>query len=260
MCDRFWVESTIASKYDTYKPLDKKYVTMKGLQSVDTRIVIHELMHTDLVAQDRPHIIDQLYNGGRAYGAEVISDWVTVKHDTVAVINNADSYAIFVMAVYWKNQFGYLPEPDQEDMYHESKDCTGGDGLEYFARGTAIDHVENFCMDAAAKYTLGQAGTFEKGYESGMPEHTIWAFTWKAEGRKAANEVFDKCNAAMREIIDGCETNDGTWKHGGAYTWGTDSGKEYSWTLRSARDRPYPKGSNVGKCDVWYKFFYGKSP
>lgn len=279
VCSYFWFESSTQSVYDKYKDLDKKYIVMKGLQGTYTRSVIHELFHTTLVTQDRPHPIDQLYQGARAYGAEVISEWVTqYKARPADVLANADSFAIFVsgslfpsqetscsiptnapihLAIYWKNKFGFLPPPDQEDTFRDKRECYNMDGDQYFSRGTAITHIDNFCEEAATKYQIGVGGTFEKNYESGMPEMTTWSMKTNSKSAKPGAEVHDKCRQAMGELIDGCDTNNGFWKTGGVFTWESSSGgDEYEFAINPKRERPLPKGKVMGKCDVWYKFFY----
>lgn len=142
-------------------------------------------------------------------------------------------------------------------MFRDNKECANSDGFEYFARETAIKHVEAFCDEAVHQYEVGKGGTFEKIYEEGKPESTMWSLTTTSKSRKPGSEVHSKCLQAMGELIDGCDTNDGTWKTGGGFTWGSEGNNEYVFSIAPKRERPWPKGEIVGDCDVWYKFpFY----
>lgn len=101
VCNYFWNEQTTDNVYNTYKDLDKKYIVLKGLQGTYTRSFIHELFHAELVTEDRPHPVDMIYQGKRAYGAEVISEWVLeYKAKPEDVLKNADSFAIFVIGTW----------------------------------------------------------------------------------------------------------------------------------------------------------------
>jgi hypothetical protein len=234
---------------------------MKGLGGVDVKTLMHELMHTDLIAEDRPHIIDQEWNGNRVYGSDRIHDWVAnYKARTSTVLNNADSYAIFLMAAYWETRFGFLPPPDQLSPYHDKKECYPNDSFDYFFRDDGRAHVEEFCNEAAAKYKMGTTSSFDKNFNIGTAEETAWTFGWKSNGIQDGEAVLDKCLAVMAELIDGCDTDSATWKHGGGFTWATDPGSpdaEYSFSVRAQKERNWPIGAKKGKCDVWYKFpFY----
>ncbi|KAF2734646.1 hypothetical protein EJ04DRAFT_602331 [Polyplosphaeria fusca] len=255
MCDRFWLETTTEKKYDTYKDLDEDSINMKGLQSVDVRVVVHELMHTDMIAEDRKHIEDRLYQGSRVYGSEVIYEWIhEYKARTADVINNADSYALFVMAVYWKGKFGYLPKPSRDAVLNDKKECNG-QTREYFSRDPHYGHIDGFCNDAVNKYEPGNSGKHEKRYYEGLPEEVKWNMQWQASGHEDAQTVLDKCISVFKDLIDGCDTNDHLRKHGGGFTWASNGKQEYQFTIAPVRERP-TRSRTPGKCDVYYKFLY----
>lgn len=89
--------------------------------------MLHEMMHIDFTAPGL-HIPDRTFNGPRAYTAPGVAAWVGSGASTSDVINNADSYAQFVNAIYWKNALGYLPPPDLEVALTPQKNCIGGGG------------------------------------------------------------------------------------------------------------------------------------
>ncbi|KAF2726525.1 hypothetical protein EJ04DRAFT_599373 [Polyplosphaeria fusca] len=242
LCENFWYEPTTDSKYDIYKGLDKKYITMKCLQNVDLRVIIHELMHTSLIQQGVP-----------AYGAEVLDKWIRdSKTKTIDVLINADSYAVFVLACFWKEKFGFLPPPDQESQWHESPECHHSDYSVYFDGDVAKTHIENFCKEAAAKYTPGNWGYLEKSYETGKPDEQTWKLAWSKEARKDPVEIRRKCEENFGKILNDCQPDNNFWKQGGAITWYTEqvNDAEYKFQLDGVRERPTPVGEPWERCGV----------
>lgn len=148
----------------------------------------------------------------------------------------------------------FNPKP----QYNDKKECAGKEE-EYFWRDNARAHVDEYCNEMGGQYKPGTEGNFEKSYETGTAEEQIWSFQWKAKGQSEQPAVVEKCKAVMADLIDGCDTNSHEWKHGGRFVWATDPNSpdaEYTFNMRAKRARNTPVGKRVGKCDVWYKFWY----
>jgi hypothetical protein len=99
-----------------------------SLPQTDAGKMLHEIMHINLISQDRPHIFDRVFNGLHAYTAPTVAAWVASGASVKDVINNADSHTQFANGIYWENTFGYLPPPDQPKALTSTKECIGGGG------------------------------------------------------------------------------------------------------------------------------------
>ncbi|KAH8727070.1 hypothetical protein GQ44DRAFT_758170 [Phaeosphaeriaceae sp. PMI808] len=237
----------------------KVAVAMNFLEN-DAGKMLHEMMHIDLITADRPHIIDQMYQGARVYTAPIVADWVlNYKARTADVVQNADSYTQFVNAVFFTSKWGFLPPPAREEKLKEELECYNG-GNAYVDKGQD-KHIEDFCNKVAAEYQPGSFGEITKQYNEGTPEHFQLKFSRDQTGKLPSNDVKKQCTDTVPKLFHGCDTSSG-WKHGGAYTFRKGEGNNrkdvYAYSFDPKRDRPNPIPAKLpSKCDVWFKFFNG---
>jgi hypothetical protein len=109
-------------QFHLYLPFTKPDMS---LPQTDAGKMLHEIMHINLIRQDRPHIFDRVFNGLHAYTAPTVAAWVASGASVKDVINNADSHTHFANGIYWENTFGYLPPPDQPKALTSTKECIG---------------------------------------------------------------------------------------------------------------------------------------
>ncbi|KAF2468348.1 uncharacterized protein BDR25DRAFT_344341 [Lindgomyces ingoldianus] len=232
----------------------RESVAMSFLEN-DAGKMLHEMMHIDLISADRPHIIDQFYNGARVYTAPIVADWVlNYKAKTADVVQNADSYTQFVNAVFFTSKFGFLPPPQREVPLTGKLEC-GGANNEYVDK-TQDKYIEDFCTNVAAEYQPGSIGEIARQYDEGLPEHVRFRFYRRPGGKLLPNEIKKQCTDTMPKIFHECDTST-NWKHGGAYTFSKGQDDIYTYYVEPRHERPDPIPTKLpGKCDVWYKFWY----
>ncbi|KIW24839.1 hypothetical protein, variant [Cladophialophora immunda] len=115
-CGAFFTINDNKQAFDYGKAKD---ITQLGLDWMRTSgsYLVHEMMHTVKITQDRPHIMDQSFPGAlkrRVYGPKDCAKAARGNSGLGITENtlNADSYAEFMLAMYWKDLFnGQLLPP-----------------------------------------------------------------------------------------------------------------------------------------------------
>ncbi|KIW97417.1 uncharacterized protein Z519_02810 [Cladophialophora bantiana CBS 173.52] len=122
-CGTFFTVPTIDEVFDEYKSADPSTLHLDWMRTGGSYL-LHELMHTTKITQTRPHIIDQVFDGGkRIYGPKDCAKAAKSQSQGGVGLDittkNADSYASFaiayqksLLAMYWKDVFqGNAPPP-----------------------------------------------------------------------------------------------------------------------------------------------------
>jgi lysophospholipase L1-like esterase len=107
-CDPFFTDlSTVDGIYRA-----NKHETTLDMKSMRTSgdILLHSLLESPLITQDRPAVIDQSAAGTdtRIYGTLEVAE-AAVSQPNEILATNADSNAVFAAALYWQTRIGTLP-------------------------------------------------------------------------------------------------------------------------------------------------------
>jgi hypothetical protein len=208
-------------------------------------------MHLNDISNPRPHITDKMVDGHRAYTAPTIADWVlNRKEKTSEVIQNADSYAQFVNAVYFTKEFGFLPKPEKEALV-EQVDCWGEE--DQYIDKNQDKHIADFCNKVTDEYEPGSFGEIIHEYDEGTPDHVRFRL-FRRLGRLPSEDVNAQCLDALPKIFHhNCDT-DSQWKHGGSVTYNKGDEAAYTWYMEPRHARPLPIPAKASaKCEVWWK-------
>lgn len=113
MCDPFFTLNSVASIKRFMEPIKREDLEMIYMESSGEKF-LHEAMHLLAITEDREHIVDQTFDGGRRiYGARDVARAarITATDGFDLVYKNADTYAVFAQAAYWQSIYGIVPPP-----------------------------------------------------------------------------------------------------------------------------------------------------
>ena len=115
VCDPFFTFNNLQEVkrfHESVDPADMQLIYML----TSGQVFLHEAMHLTQITEDRTHIVDQTFDGGRRiYGPRDVAKAARIANregfDKNAI--NADTYAVFAQAAYWQDHYGTVIPPDQ---------------------------------------------------------------------------------------------------------------------------------------------------
>ncbi|KAE9983375.1 hypothetical protein EG328_010012 [Venturia inaequalis] len=256
LCPVWMTMSTPDEQYEMYQNDKKEGAAMNWL-STDVGAVLHEMMHIDLITQSptSPHIIDQMSNGKKMYGAAAIADWIRDDHpSTENVISNADSYNQFVQAIYFKSRFGFLPPPASIVAFKETIECAGNPN-EYIDSTILDRYGPDFCTEVTTKYKAGTQGSFGQTFAKGTPSEFNLELSWSDRATFSNDAVDQQCLDAIGRTTHNCDTAS-RWKSGGYYTISDGEDDVFTYLVKPNKERPPVPTALPATCKVAYKFLY----
>ncbi|KAK0108573.1 hypothetical protein ONS95_003371 [Cadophora gregata] len=112
-CPPFFTMSNVEQQHDYWKDKPTSQLDLRYMQT-SGNVVIHEMLHTKQITQNRPDVFDQTFCFGcrRIYGpVDVAKAAANPNLSPTFTAYNCDSYAQFVIAMYWQELFNVLPPP-----------------------------------------------------------------------------------------------------------------------------------------------------
>ena len=204
-------------------------------------------------------------NGERAYTAPKIASWVSEGAKTDFVVQNADSYTQFVtgmsfrtlfimvhlfstdtaIAVWAKNEFGYMPPPEKIPEVVENFECT--EGWDVYVDAGQARHIDKFCDDVKKEYKPGSSTKVVRRYDEDTPDMVEFEFNSDKRAIMDSESLGNYCREEfMIRLFHECN-DDTKWKTGGKIEHIREAKQQYvefSWEFspRSTKTtgRPYP--------------------
>ncbi|KAK6068339.1 killer toxin subunits alpha beta [Seiridium cupressi] len=113
-CDPFFTLNHVAQIKRYHESIDPADFELKFMESSGENF-LHEAMHLSAITEDRPHIIDSTFDGGkRIYGPKDVARAarIAARDGFDIVARNADTYAVFAQAAYWQDFYGVVIPPE----------------------------------------------------------------------------------------------------------------------------------------------------
>ncbi|KAK9413786.1 putative SGNH hydrolase-type esterase domain-containing protein [Seiridium unicorne] len=113
-CDPFFTLNHVAQIKRYHESIDPADFQLKFMESSGEKF-LHEAMHLSAITEDRQHIIDSTFDGGkRIYGPKDVARAarIATRDGFDIVARNADTYAVFAQAAYWQDFYGVVIPPE----------------------------------------------------------------------------------------------------------------------------------------------------
>jgi hypothetical protein len=248
-CDPFFTLDNIDQIFQQEKNNDPKNMALQYMR-VGGSYLLHEMMHANKISQTRPHIIDQVFTGStgkRIYGPADVAKAARIE-DKGIICTNADSYATFALAMYWKDPFNAVIQPTMAntpapanylDLITDNDvdfislvlpppmpSCAGNPSFKLSADQSYVQSkITDYCdyITSAGWVVNATTGVYGPlGYAAGpaapASDNDLWisvAFDPKCNANVAYTVAPTDCQAYLGAALNGCNTDSSTAKWGG---------------------------------------------
>ncbi|KAE8450126.1 hypothetical protein EG329_006907 [Mollisiaceae sp. DMI_Dod_QoI] len=250
----FFTTSTIDEQFENNKNVDPTQLDLRYLQTSGS-FLLHEMFHTLEITGtngERPHIIDLTFDGRfrrRIYGPKDVA-LAAKSYGPQRTTLNADSYAQFASAMFWKDIFGELPQPSTSQVAPENwTQLITDNDLNYIDQelpdpapvcaGTpstnpsvlqpyAQAQISTFCSYLSSQNVTIDSESYKYnpiGYTAGDSEPQSDNDLWLSVSFDPICNVnttyavnVDDCNFFLSIALNGCNTDTTSAKYGGAVT------------------------------------------
>jgi hypothetical protein len=210
--------------------------------------LLHEMMHATKITQTRPLVIDRFFDGSfekRIYGPVGVAKAAKTMEKEITA-TNADSYAMFALAMFWKDVLGGLIQPttpkaapanyvdlitDNDDNYvslvvADPPTCVGiltdkPSADQSYVQGKISDHCSHAA--SAGRIVNSTTGAYRPvGYTAGpsipASDNDLWisvAFDPRCSANVTYTVAQGDCETDLGIALNGCNSDSTTQKCGG---------------------------------------------
>jgi hypothetical protein len=162
-----------------------------------------------------------------------------------------------LLAIYYKNKFGFTVPPERPEIIEENLTCGKGDDNNY-VESSQDRWIDDFCKEVESKYEPGSEGTISKEYDTDTVDSVRFSFNRRKSNLVSKVDLVQDCREALPKVFHNCDTQSHL-KHGGSYDYNlklADGGLDfrYGFGFSGNEERVWPLKSPLPTyCDVYNK-------